>query len=129
MKFDGQLETWLKKSKTKNQTEKRINWRTDLKSDILWRLFPFKWNSMLWEKRRLFMLSSLKKKIIIKRKTKWCSFYVALFLLLISLDMQQGKISFMFFPPCFFLSPSALLEPKPDATPTSPCWENREDVN
>jgi len=52
-----------------------------------------------------------------KKRTKRCRFEAALFLLLLPLDMQQGKRRF-----CFLLfvssspSPCALLQPKPVAT-------------
>jgi hypothetical protein len=52
-----------------------------------------------------------------ENKMKQCRFEGALFLLLLPLDVQQRKRSFLFSSLCFFLSlPRALLEPKPGAT-------------
>jgi hypothetical protein len=49
-----------------------------------------------------------------KMGTKRCRFEAPLFLLLLPLDVQQGKKKFCFFP--LSPSPRALLKLKPDAT-------------
>jgi len=57
-----------------------------------------------------------------ENKTKQCRFETTLFLLLLPLDVQQGKRSFLFSSLYLFLSLSrALLEPKPDTTAEKSC--------